>query len=159
MAAHQPGSISHSDLKVQVAEARALAESGQVVEALEVLEDVFGRIHWWIRNWGPDPKIQKIMDAARRLSGELRGQMTEVTLKGPEMGLHTKEERKNAQGMARGIYRFGMIKEASDTDVHYALGYVEAVVDLLNAEAPEDETTLMSILKMRDDLKAKARLE
>jgi hypothetical protein len=152
--------VDRTELKVQVAEARALAESGQVVEALDALEDVFGRIHWWIRNWGPDPQVQKIMDAARKLSGEIRGQMTEVTLRGPEMGLHTKEERQKACGMAESIYRFGMLKEASPSDVHYALGYVEAVIDLLNAEMSGPPGDVEErFLSMQRDLKSKARLE
>lgn len=78
--------MDYRELKVEVAEARDLADHGNTVEALEVLENVFNKVHWWLRNLGADPQLQKIMDAARKLSGQIRGQMTEAVLKGPQMG-------------------------------------------------------------------------
>lgn len=77
--------MPYEELKLEVAEARALMEQGRRVEALEVLEQFFDRAHYMLRNFGPDPDLQKAMDAARRLSGEIRGRMTEVVLKGPKL--------------------------------------------------------------------------
>jgi len=53
------------------------------------------------------------------------------------LGLHTQEERKKAYAMARKIYQRAL--HGGATDLAYATGYVEAILDLFREEAPDPE--------------------
>jgi hypothetical protein len=77
------------------------------------------------------------------------------------LGLHTEKERKHAYGLVNRIYRVAMLKETSRYDATYALGYVEAVIDLLNAEAPAEANEELGelLMKMRSDLLEKSAIE
>jgi len=72
------------------------------------------------------------------------------------LGLHTKEERKHAYTLVSHIYQLAMLKEASRHDVYYALGYVDAVLDLMKAEASGDEELVDILVGMRDALLEKS---
>jgi hypothetical protein len=81
-----------------------------------------------------------------------------MAARGHILGLHTKDERQHAYGLVSHMYRFAMLKEASAHDVHYSLGYVEAVLDLLKKEAPDDEELVGRIVDMRDALLEKSAI-
>jgi len=68
------------------------------------------------------------------------------------LGLHTKEERKHAYTLVSHIYQFAMLRH----DVYYALGYVDAVLDLMKAEASGDEELVDILVGMRDALLEKS---
>jgi hypothetical protein len=64
------------------------------------------------------------------------------------MGLHTKSERERAYALA---------KRAYDTSVKrglllYGLGYIEAIMDLVRDEAPDDQELLGYLGQMYEDL-------
>lgn len=75
---------SYNYLKNDVSRSRVLMEEGRLTEALEVLEKVYDRIN--ARDWGNNPEIEGILNAARKLSGEIRARMTQHTMKGPAAG-------------------------------------------------------------------------
>lgn len=64
------------------------------------------------------------------------------------LGLHTKEERQHAYALAQRAYQKAMRamqKGPGVPEFNYALGYIEAIGDLLTAEHPED-TELLGLL-------------
>lgn len=67
------------------------------------------------------------------------------------LGLHTKEERRNAYTLAQRVYqkalRVGFLPE-----YNYALGYIEAIGDLVAAEASEDKELLKLLGDMQTEL-------
>ena len=73
---------------------------------------------------------------------------------GPVMGLDTKEERKQAYSFASRAYQKAL-RVRSLPEYNYALGYIEAIGDLLVAEAPDDKELLGLIGDMQADLLSK----
>ena len=67
------------------------------------------------------------------------------------MGLDTKDERKQAYSMAYRVYQKAL-RVKSLPEYNYALGYIEAIGDLLVAEAPDDKELLGLIGDMQSDL-------
>lgn len=147
--------VDYDHLKLQISQARDRFEKGLASDALGILEDVYTSIV--NSDCGPSPEIDKIMAAARKLSGQVRGQMSQMVLRGPVMGLHTKEERQGAYTRAYDAYQKAL-RTRSVPEYNYALGYIEAIGDLLVAEAPDDKELLGLIGDMQSDLLEKAAL-
>ena len=81
--------------------------------------------------------------------------------KGHVLGLHTEQERQHAYSLARRIYQralkdltHGPVPRGAD----YAIGYIEAIADLIHAEA-EDPELLQQLVDMRDELLGKSVIE
>jgi len=73
----------------------------------------------------------------------------------PFLGLHTKEERQHAYKLVYRVYQRALRaiqKGPSSADFNYALGYIEAIGDLVTAEAPDDTELLGLIGDMQRDL-------
>lgn len=71
------------------------------------------------------------------------------------LGLHTKEERQHAYTLARRAYQKAMRAMQRGSGVpefNYAIGYIEAIGDLLAAEHPEDNELLGLIGDMQREL-------
>jgi len=78
--------------------------------------------------------------------------------RGHVLGLHSEEERRNAYTMARRMYQRALKDLAGGSGprgADYAMGYIEAIADLLHAEA-EDPELLQQLVDMRDELLTKA---
>jgi len=54
------------------------------------------------------------------------------------LGLHTKQERQKAYGMAKKRYEYAM-KNKSENNIAYALGYIDAIIELAKDEYPDDK--------------------
>lgn len=67
------------------------------------------------------------------------------------LGLHTKEERRNAYTLAQRAYQKALRTDALP-EYNYALGYIEAIGDLLAAEAPDDKELLSLLGDMQGEL-------
>jgi hypothetical protein len=67
------------------------------------------------------------------------------------LGLHTKEERQKAYGMLQRVYQKAL-RTDSIPEYNYALGYIEAIGDLVSAEAPDDKELLGLIGDMQSVL-------
>ena len=74
---------------------------------------------------------------------------------GLSMGLDTKDERKQAYSFAYRAYQKAL-RVRSLPEYNYALGYIEAIGDLIVAEAPDDKELLGLIGDMQADLLGKA---
>lgn len=67
------------------------------------------------------------------------------------LGLDTKEERQKAYSLARQAYQKAL-RTDSQPEYNYALGYIEAIGDLVSAEAPDDKELLGLIGDMQSVL-------
>lgn len=73
------------------------------------------------------------------------------------LGLHTKDERQYAYKLAWRAYQKAL-RVRSAPEYNYALGYIQAIGDLLVVEAPEDKELLGAIGDMQNDLLEKSAI-
>lgn len=65
------------------------------------------------------------------------------------LGLHTKDERNTAYTLARHEYN----KAVNDPGrIDYASGYIQAILDLLQQEAPNESELVGVLFEMEEDL-------
>jgi hypothetical protein len=136
--------LSHKDLMLIISHARDAMDHGDLYRALELLEVFFEKAHYWLRNFGSDSILQKTMDAARSLAAQVRSKMSQTSLKGPLMGLHTQEEQIQAVDMAADSLARGI--EAASARNLFGLasevGYLRALADLAMAEGAQPVATI-----------------
>jgi len=136
--------LSHKDLMLIISHARDAMDHGDLYRALELLEVFFEKAHYWLRNFGSDSILQKTMDAARSLAAQVRSKMSQTSLKGPLMGLHTQEEQIQAVDMAADSLARGIDAAASRNLFGLAseVGYLRALADLALSEGVEALATI-----------------
>lgn len=136
--------LSYSDLMLTVSYAREAMERGDLSRALEILEISFGQTDWWLRQFGSSPKLEKIMDAVRRLAAEVRARMSTTTLQGPMMGLHSQEEQIEAVDMAADALSRGLDAAAANNlfGIATEVGYLRALQELAVAEGAQALATI-----------------
>lgn len=136
--------LSHKDLMLIISHARDAMDHGDLYRALELLEVFFEKAHYWLRNFGSDSILQKTMDAARSLAAQVRSKMSQTSLKGPLMGLHTQEEQIQAVDMAADSLARGIDAAASRNLFGLAseVGYLRALADLAISEGVEAVATI-----------------
>jgi hypothetical protein len=143
------------DLKSDVAEARALMQEGRKLEALEILERVYPQAEFWQREeikvtGERDPELDEILNVARRLAGQIRGDIASLVLKGPSlgggffMGLHTQEERAKAYEKAKEKVEWAL-RQGNPLAIANGLGYLEAMMDLAEDESSDDESLIRNL--------------
>lgn len=70
------------------------------------------------------------------------------------MGLHTREERNKAYGMAKQEYELA-IKGGGPLNRVYGLGYLQAILDLAEKEAPDERELYNLTFDLWDDLNSR----